>query len=59
MAGEQSVEQQVLDLVRPGVQIIFYLSDGTTARVRASTMGSDPSRKIFRTPCELHRKPGS
>jgi hypothetical protein len=32
--SEPTVEQQVAELVKPGILVVFYLSDGTTARAR-------------------------
>jgi hypothetical protein len=31
---DSAVEQQIQDLVRPRVLVVYYLSDGTTARAR-------------------------
>jgi hypothetical protein len=40
--SESTVEQQIAELVRPGVLVAFYMADGSTARSRYVHDGARP-----------------
>jgi hypothetical protein len=48
-----TVEQQVAELVKPGILVAFYLSDGSTAGHTTFTTEPAPLSKMWKQPSLL------
>lgn len=53
-----TVEQQVAELIKPGVLVAFYLSDGSTARSRYIHDGARPIIEDVETTLSVAKRSG-